>query len=70
MWYIYTMEYYSPIKKEQNKAICSNMVETGNYTKWSESEREKQIPYITYMWNLKYDTNEPMRQKQIQRHRG
>ena len=29
------------------------------YTKWSKSEREKQIPYdITYMWNLKYDTNE------------
>ena len=24
------------------------------------SERERQIPYdITYMWNLKYDTNEP-----------
>ena len=26
----------------------------------SEVERERQIPYdITYMWNLKYDTNEP-----------
>ena len=25
----------------------------------SKSERERQIPYgITYMWNLKYDTNE------------
>ena len=25
------------------------------------SEREKQIPYdITYMWTLKYDTNEPI----------
>ena len=24
MWYIYTMEYYSAIKKEQNNAICSN----------------------------------------------
>ena len=29
------------------------------HTKWSTSERERQIPYdITYMWNLKYDTNE------------
>ena len=29
------------------------------HTKWSKSERERQIPYgITYMWNLKYDTNE------------
>ena len=25
------------------------------------SERERQIPYdITYRWNLKYDTNEPI----------
>ena len=25
----------------------------------SKSERERQIPYnVTYMWNLKYDTNE------------
>ena len=25
---------------------------------WSKSEKERQIPYdITYMWNLKYDTN-------------
>ena len=29
------------------------------HTKPSKSERERQIPYdITYMWNLKYDTNE------------
>ena len=29
------------------------------HTKWSMSEKERQIPYdITYMWNLKYDTNE------------
>ena len=29
------------------------------HTKWSKSEGERQIPYdITYMWNLKYDTNE------------
>ena len=26
-----------------------------------KSERERQIPYnITYMWNLKYDTGEPI----------
>ena len=24
----------------------------------SKSDRKRQIPYITYMWNLKYDTNE------------
>ena len=60
MWYIYTMKYYSTIKKEWNNDICSNMDGPRDYhTKWSKSERERQILYnITYMWNLKYDTNE------------
>ena len=25
MWYIYTVEYYSAMKREWNNAICSNM---------------------------------------------
>ena len=39
---------------------CSNIDgPKGYHTKWRKSERERQIPYsITYMWNLKYDTNE------------
>ena len=47
-------------KKEWNNAICSNMDGPRDYhTKWSKSERESQITYeSTYMWNLKYDTNE------------
>ena len=47
-------------KKEWNNAMCSNMDDPGDYhTKWSKSERERQIPYnITYLWNLKYDINE------------
>ena len=29
------------------------------HTKWSRSDRERQIPYtITYMWSLKHNTNE------------
>ena len=45
-----------------SNAICSNMDgPRGYHTKWRKSEREGQIPYsITYMWNLKYDTNEPI----------
>ena len=47
-------------KKEWYNAICSNMDGPRDYhTKWSKSERDRQISYdITYMWNLKYDTNE------------
>ena len=42
-------------KKEWNNAICSNMNGPRDYhTKWSKSERARQISYdITYMWNLK-----------------
>ena len=49
-------------KKEWNNAICNNMDGPRDYhTKGSKSERERQIPYdITYMWNLKYNTNEPI----------
>ena len=54
------MEYYSSIKR-WNNTICSNMDETRDYhTKWSISEKI-QIPCdVTYMWNLKYGTNEPI----------
>ena len=48
------------LKKEWNNAICSNMDDaTRDYhTKWSKTERERQIPYeITYTWDLNYDTN-------------
>ena len=47
------------IKKKWNNAICSYMDATRNYhTKQNKSERERQITYITYRWNLKCDTNE------------
>ena len=40
--YIYTIEYYSVIKKEQNNAICSNMEATRDYhSRWSQKEKGK-----------------------------
>ena len=46
--------------KEEWNTICSHMDGPRDYhTKWSKSDIERQISYdITYMWNLKYDTNE------------
>ena len=33
----------------------------GYHIKWSQSKGEKQTPYdITYRWNLKYYTSEPI----------
>ena len=47
-------------KKEWNNAICSNMGWPRDYhTKWSKSDSKRQVSYdITYMWNLKNNTNE------------
>ena len=40
------MEYYSAIEKEWNNATCSNMDGPGDdHTKWSNSDREKQMSY-------------------------
>ena len=38
---IYTIEYYSAIKKKENFAICSNMGgRRGHYTKQNKSEKD------------------------------
>ena len=62
MWYIYTIEYYSAIKK-WNIAICSNMDGPKDY----RTKSEKDIYDITYMWNLKNNANEST-YKQPHRH--
>ena len=47
-------------KKEWNNAICSNVDGLRDYhTKWSKSDRERQVLYDnTYMCNLKNNINE------------
>ena len=40
------------------------------YTKWSKSDRERQIPHdTTYIWNLKNKTNKQSKMKQTQKYR-
>ena len=55
-------------KKEQNNVTCSHMDGPRDYhTKWSKSDRERQILYdITCMWYLKNNTKE----KRTHRHRN
>ena len=65
MWYMYTMEYYSAIKKEQN-AISSNMDGTRHsHPKGNKSDRERQIPYdMTHIWYLISSINELFHRKE------
>ena len=60
VWYMCMMEHYSAIKQNKIMPFCNNMDETrDDHTKLNKSERKRQIPYdITYMWNLKYGTDE------------
>ena len=54
LWDIYTMEFYSAIKKEENVALCNSMDGLReHYAKWNKPVKERQIPYDdTHMWNL------------------
>ena len=64
MWYIYTMEYYSAVKKNEIMPFPATWMDL-EIIILNQSERERQIPYdITYIWNLKWGTNEPIYRKE------
>ena len=53
------MEYYSVIKKSEIMPFAATWMDLEMIILNKVSEKETKIPYdITYMWNLKYDTNE------------
>ena len=43
LWYIYTMEYYSAIKRNKNGSFVDMDGPRDCHTEWSKSQREKQI---------------------------
>ena len=55
MWHIYTMEYYSAIKRNEIELFVVRWMDLESVIQSEvKSEREKQIPYAnTYIWNLK-----------------
>ena len=53
MWYIYTMEYYSAIKRNEIGSFVEMWMDTETVIQSEVSQKEKQISYINaYMWNL------------------
>ena len=61
MWYIYTMEYHSAIKKNKIIPFAATWMQLEIIVLSELSQKERQIPYdIIYVWNLKYGTNEPI----------
>ena len=51
MWYIYTIEYYSAIKKNEIMPFAATWIDL--QTVIMSEVRQRQISYdIAYMWNL------------------
>ena len=65
MWYIYTIECYSAIKK--NKVMPSAAIrmelETLVLSEVSQKEKDK-YHMISHIWNLIFGTNEPFHRKE------
>ena len=65
IWFIYTMEHYSAIKKNERMPFAALWMNI-DIIILSEISQKKKISYniiyhiydINYMWNLKYNTNE------------
>ena len=45
LWYIYTMEYYSAIKKNSFESVLIRDETGAHYTEWSKPERQTPIQY-------------------------
>ena len=61
MWYIYTMEYQSAIKKNMVMPSKTTWMELETLILSQVSQREKDKSHvITHMWNLKCGTDEPI----------
>ena len=54
------MEYYWAIRKNEMMQFAATWMDLEIVILCKESQTERQIPYITYIPNLKYDTNEPI----------
>ena len=59
MWYIYTMEYYSAIKKNEIMPFAATWMDLEIIILSEVSQKEKdKYRMMSHMWTLKYDTNE------------
>ena len=68
MWYILTREYYSTTKKNEKFPLVATEMDLEGIVLSEMSDRERQIQYIIYMWDLKI-YNKLMNKTKKQTHR-
>ena len=62
VWYIYTMEYYSAIKKNKILPFATSWIDMGEGIMLCEISQTKKDIHIICMWNIKskkYEYNKP-----------
>ena len=60
LWHIYTMEYYSAIKRNEMEVFAVRWMDLETVIQSEVSQKEKQIPYAnTYTWNLREKKKRP-----------
>ena len=53
LWYIYTVEYYSVVKRNTLESVLMRWMDLEPVIQSDKSEKERQIQYINaYIWNL------------------
>ena len=58
MWYIYTMEYYSAIKRNKIGSFVEMWMDLESVIQTEVSQKEKKKSYINaYMWNLENEVD-------------
>ena len=53
MWHIYTMEYYSAIKRNEMELFVVRWMDLESVIQSEVSQKKKSKYHITYIWNLK-----------------
>ena len=67
MWYIYTTEYYSAIKRNEIGSFVETWMHPETVIQSEVSQKEKnKYRILTYMWNLENGTDELVRRAEIE----